>query len=1396
VVDRTPKRRRRWLKALAALALVLILGPVALAAVARTQLAREYAGREVAAVLHRELGMTAEIDEIDLDTDGLAVTASGIRLWHPEHGRFVRAAVLRIRPSWWALLRGELDLHAITIEHATVWLKVRDGRIENLPVLPDGGADEPSLDMPFNFLNVEQARLVIDADPFGDGELRNIDIHVNASDSAALRVRVSASGGSVNHAMGRDHLSKLEAAGVVKKDALEVDRLRLETPELQIALSKAELALPLGSRYRGRLELGLHLPQLLRWPHGVTLPPLEGDLRVKAEVEGKEKEATGTARVVIERGMAKQFGFGERVALNLRFDPSAMQFQASSQLIHNGGRVDLTGTLEFKEGMPLYANGRVHDVSFAKLMKTLSVSDDAIVDWTLAGGFELSGPTDPLELKGTLSMPTRDFKVLRHAWHAPPPERHILGVSSAKLNGGVLVRDDGIHLQDIDIELPSSRLKATVLLGFDNDLRVRAQGLDWSLADSSPLLQFALGGRGGFELTIDGTFSDPVIAGRMRAAQFAFGGFEFGDLETEFAVDPDLMGVHFGKMTARKNDSRYALEQGFLDFRNDAFRTGGQLAIERLELADFYRIFRYEGDERYEPYQGLASGTVGISYTLGYPGDSPNGTMVADLDLDIPKAQLDGYAFTDGYFAGQYKWLDHELGYKGAVLTFDRLFLRKGAGTVNLSGRMGLGGALDLVVLVDRLSVRDTEGLSERLPGLTGTLAVTGAIKGTAARPRADLDLSGVGLAFQGESLGDARAYVRLTDPEDPWIAEALAWDPKAPPAKERCAHARAGVARANWPADPPYRTPHGPEPRLDRPMAWVVCGNAWEGQLAVDLAIGRTRAYPLRGQLAFKDLDFGQLLPRRKGQMPVRGHASGLLALRGGGLNEPHTLEGELRLQALKVSQLDVELKNRGPIVARFDEGSFSVERAELASGSSRLTIAGGGSLARGLGLSVDGSVNLGLLASLAPHSVQQASGLVAVSFKVSGAVEQPQVYGQAVVRDAALAFAAFPEGAREVNGKITFSARRVLLEGFSAKVAGGRVNLHGSAELEGRGLGSYALQVEGDGLSLDPRDGIALRLSGRGELGWKKGDRLPVLDGRLRIDELVYTRPVKMDRTLGEMYGPARAELSGYDPEADLIAFDLALEHSRPLYIRNNLIDCELRLENDKLPFRLVGTDQRFGLIGHMSVRKGTIRFRDTLFRVRQGDIHFRDETRIDPNFDLRATTEVQRRNAQTNWRIQIHAFGNRDQFQFALSSDPYLTEDDIALLLAMGLTQSELAQVEAGALGSTAALEALTSVTGVEREVHRALPEIDDFQIASTYSEATNRTEPQLIIGKRIASNVRLSASTGIAQSRDFGAGLELQLNDKTSVQAAYNNQNGTSASQIGDVGVDLKWRLEFD
>jgi translocation and assembly module TamB len=1395
---RTRARTRwRWLRSAVVLSLVFAGFPAALSAVAHTRMAREFAGRAATDALQRELGFSAHIGEVHVETSPLAIVANDIRLDHPKHGRFVKASELRIKPTWWVLLTGRVDLHSIRIEHATVWIRLRDGKIENLPDLPKAPASKSQeLELPFDWLHLEQARLVIDAAPLASGELRNIEIDLSALHPGGVRAVVTADHGFVEHESGRDNISRIELAATLSEHSLTVERLLVKTPEVQLGLRDAELTLPDATRYHGHVEVGLYVPQVARWPLHVELPHLEGQVELQADLDVDPSGARGTAHVVVERGVVKQFGLGKRVNLDVRFDPKQATFKGAAELIRDGGSVDLDGKLDLgAPGMPLTLRGDVHDVGFAKLMEQLGVSPNAIVDWTLAGSFVLSGPTSPLELSGPLRMPTRDFKILRHAWHAPPPERRIMGIDSAKLTGNVVVRADGIHLQDIDIEMPKSRLNATVLLGFDNQLRVQAQGLDWDLSDCSPLIDLQLGGRGTFSADVAGTFSDPTVKGHIKVAGYTFNAFDFGDVESDFTIDEDLMGVHFPHIDAKKNDSRYALDNGSLDFRQDAFRAAGQLAVEKLSLADFYRVFHYDGDERYDPYQADVSGKVGLDYTLGRPGQSANGTLAVDMDLAVASAQLDTYHFKDGHFTGQWTWLDPAAGYRGGVLSIERLSLHKGQGTLNLSGKMSQGGLLDFVALADKIAVRDAEGLGDRVPGLAGTLALTASIKGTAVDPRADIELTGTGITLGGDPLGDGRAYVRLTDKQDPWIAQALTWTPGAPPADAACGHAREGLARGQWPEDPPLRTREGPSPRLEQPMAWIVCGAALGGQLGVDLAIGRTQSYPMRGQVELHALDFGRVLPRMRGRAPLHGRVSGVVAMNDGEVLVPQTLAGAITLSELRTGQNDVELKNKGPLSLTFDHGAFDVKSAHLVGPSSQLDISGGGSLQNGLSLDFDGSIDLSLLTTLS-QTVSEASGSVTLGFKVTGPIEQPTVYGLAQVRNAALKIASFPQAAREVSGNVTFSARRVVLEGFSAKVAGGEVDWSGAAELEGRGIGSYALQIDASGLALRPRDGIDMKLGGHGELSWKHGDDMPVLHGKLRLDEFVYTRPIKINRTLEEMAAPERSESAAYDPALDMLKIDLELEQSKPLFIHNNLIDAEMRLETVKLPFRLVGTDQRLGVIGNMSVRHGTVHFRERAFDVRQGDIHFDDETRIDPNFDLRATTEVRRTTDHTDWHMEIHAFGSRDRFQFELTSDPYLSEDDIALLLTVGMTHAELAQLQTSELTSTAALEALSSVTGVEGELHRALPQIDDFHIASAYSDRTYRTEPQVVIGKRIAQNVRLSAATGIAEARDFRTGVELELNDETSVQAVYNNQNTTTASQLGDVGVDLKWRLEFD
>ena len=104
---------------------------------------------------------------------------------------------------------------------------------------------------------------------------------------------------------------------------------------------------------------------------------------------------------------------------------------------------------------------------------------------------------------------------------------------------------------------------------------------------------------------------------------------------------------------------------------------------------------------------------------------------------------------------------------------------------------------MHLTLSADQIALEDTEGIGNRLPSLQGNYNLLGEISGSFEVPRMHFDLSLTGLRFEGAYLGDARAYVRLTDREDPWVAEANNW-PQALE-DEQCGHARYGLAKGRW---------------------------------------------------------------------------------------------------------------------------------------------------------------------------------------------------------------------------------------------------------------------------------------------------------------------------------------------------------------------------------------------------------------------------------------------------------------------------------------------------------------------------------------------------------------------------------------------------------------------
>jgi translocation and assembly module TamB len=259
------------------------------------------------------------------------------------------------------------------------------------------------------------------------------------------------------------------------------------------------------------------------------------------------------------------------------------------------------------------------------------------------------------------------------------------------------------------------------------------------------------------------------------------------------------------------------------------------------------------------------------------------------------------------------------------------------------------------------------------------------------------------------------------------------------------------------------------------------------------------------------------------------------------------------------------------------------------------------------------------------------------------------------------------------------------------------------------------------------------------------------------------------------------------------------------------------------------LSGTNQRYGARGLLRIIPDSkLQLVSNEFLVREGFVRFDDPQRMAPRVDVTAVTEYRRYVSSTGadpstggtaassgaaaaggasspitaaastssagiWRITLHALGETDALQVLLTSDPPLSQEDLVLLLTIGMTRAELAANPS--LGETAGLLALSTLTGADKAVKSIVPLIDDFRVGTGYSSRTARSEPTVTVGKRITDKVRASVTTGVSEDREVRANIEWRLPKNLSVQGSYDNLNDVSSSPVGNVGVDLRWRIEF-
>lgn len=1431
--------------------------PLALGLLVRTDLVRSWAASETSRLLASELGVTARFDAV-VEAWPLLVRLDDVVIDGTDPARpFLTVEKISVRPRLFSLLAGKLDAGDIEVLAPRIHAVIAGGKLANFttkPLPPSTSSTGPSA-APFASLSVTDAHIDATVDGAAAIDLHEVDVDVTAEDggayelalragkSAITRVRARLGEDRAEDSVDEDVLCRLDVRARLEPGAVLVRRLRLggsvdadpdpgTRPACNLPSSDWR---GLGLRVGGlRVELedgaptavtsgrvGARVPLLLA-NRFVPMPPVTGSLQL--DVDGSYDGATKLPRLSGRIG-ADSIGldsklFAERLSSKVALRDDAV-IATGLDVTWGDGKVTIESARldPFKPGMPLDARSvDIKGIAFDALLRDLGAHPEAHVRWDFESGRldRFGGTLSPLSLSGPIAVKTRNFEVFDRPARAPM-RRHMIGVEAADVRGTFMVRPDAIVLSGFTLDTRRSHVSTTVTLGFASVLDfVVGAGTRIDLADISPLVELPIGGVVDLTARAHGEFNHPKILAEASIQKFDFAGFPVGDVKTKASFEP--LALDLTEVTIQHGASRIRSPKTRIDFdAGPDVQLDGLIdttAAPHLTVADFFEVFHFDKDPRFKGIAGVASGTAEVHYVMGGKQDRCGGGVLdIKTQMALEEVTLFDEHYSDGFADVQFLWDDALAGSSGMRIDLRSATLRKGEGVIVASGAIRHGGLLDLSIVgsaipIDRL---DMFGPAARFFDGAGSFVASVGGSFDAMNARADIDVGRVRIG--PSSLGPSRLTFTM-EPSPP---------ASAPARKTRCGN--------------PISLPFS-QAEYDRDRSqglYRVDGALFDDQVLLDgVTMTQQRSKTAKGKVHIEGLDLGTVSNLIPGmafaeEAPV-GRLSGDVDITKLSLDHLESADVTMTLRELRLARRGASVELSGPsapirVVANSLHVPDLTLRARTSSGLTA-TLTAGGQVSRvmsspdlDISLAVE-PIDLSSLSGDLPQ-VSHASGKVSGKLRVVGSPTSPRLSGFASLAKGELGLKGSPITLSDVNVDVDVDEGEIRMTRGVASVGGGTVSLKARAPLRGLSLGIATAELTARDVRLPVADGVELTADADLEAILKPADstgdlasaNLPEVTGTVALTSFNYTRPIGMSLDLSQLTGRSqRTEVSTYSPKDDLLRFRVNVVSPKPLRFSNNLLDMQLEVVAPGLV--LSGTNQRFGAQGALRILPDSkIDLRSNIFEVREGLIRFDDAERIRPRVDLHAESEFRRygeaaaaeagpattggsANAGGLWKISLRASGEPDKLKLDLTSDPGLSQEDIILLLTLGMTRAEMDSGLASSLGQTVGLEALSQLTGADKAVKTIVPIIDEFRFGTGYSSRTGRTEPTITLGKRITDSVRASVTTGLTESREVRSTVEWKISKRVSVQGSYDNVNDASSSLFGNLGADLRWRIEFE
>lgn len=664
-------------------------------------------------------------------------------------------------------------------------------------------------------------------------------------------------------------------------------------------------------------------------------------------------------------------------------------------------------------------------------------------------------------------------------------------------------------------------------------------------------------------------------------------------------------------------------------------------------------------------------------------------------------------------------------------ITFPDLTARRGQGRLKAAGEIDWNGAYQVNLAADNIdpSALDLTAIGSgktRLP-VHGTFAVKASGKGDFAHPRLSVELEAPDVRYDTIALGKAKFEGTIAD----------------------------GRVK-------------GTVGLQDRRLL-----------ASVDAEMGSGKPWSLNAVLKDCSLDpLTKIFAEKTGALSVT--TSGKATISGLGTDIP-AIQATLELVSLKVDFEGYKAVNDGPLHLRVKGKNITFEDFRLKGQDTALEVVGNVVPGKEYSLLLRGTAEAHLIKTLTGR-LEHASGNSDLVLSIEGTWDEPDVTGIFNLRDAQFKAKDLKYRLTDINAILIFNRDQVILHSLTGMAGGGSLSGTGNIELKHFVPDSIFLALSMKDIRYKYEDALTATLDMR--LNYEKTSKGQSISGDVIIDHgRFYKRVDWKSAVLESRKKDADSMLKAEIPlKGRVIGFGEAALNIHCYNKEKFLIDNNLAKIPVSVDLYLRGTVNRPQLLGRLEATKGTVFMRGADYNITSAIVELSDPNRINPFFNITATTEVR------DYRITMNLTGTPERFSANLHSDPPLKDIDVIGLLAVGRTGAEAK----GEGGGVAAGEAMSFITGqvqnvLEDRVKRIVG-FDRFQIDPYAGGAQSSGGARVTVGKRLLSDRLLVTYTAIMGSTDESV-LTVEYKLAKDVSLVGNKD------EKGRVKADLRYRFEF-